>query len=94
MTAYELRKALRNNDVQNDGGLFNKQVMRLTGDTMSNLGVREMGRIRYWEGGRIREVDALSLYRRKSVGGLHGELIILDKLTGEVINAESYEVVV
>jgi hypothetical protein len=84
MTVYKLRK--------HNAELFNKRIMKLMGDKMSNLGVREMGRIRYWDGS-IREAEALSLYRRNSVNGLCGEVVIINKQTGEVINTESYEVV-
>lgn len=86
MTAYELKVLYYQN---NPGGhYFGRKTMRFFGDTMHNFGVRDAGMVKVmdYESGKIKEIEAVMLYRKRPVnGGLHGDVDYFRKDTGQVV---------
>jgi len=68
------------------GYFFSRRTMRFFGDTMSNFGVRDGGRVKSMSEDGIEDVEAWELVRRRPVsGGLHGHCAYFRKDNGQEV---------
>jgi len=88
MTASGLKALHERND---PGSLFFcRKSMRFFGDAMGNFGVRDAGKVRTADSGRIEEVEAWDLYRKRPVkGGLHGHCAYFRKDNGKAVHSHA-----
>ena len=81
-TSAELKQLYERN--YPNGRFFDRKTMRFFGDTMSNFGVRDGGKVKALSDScDIEEVEVWELYRRRPVkSGLHGHCCFFRKSDG------------